>query len=219
VTAESWRCPLCNALADDARQHLADVHGVGSGPDRFGLRQAARPARPTPRKGPYPVMPDPRETEDDPPAAADDEVSEPPLTWRKVPRPVDADAPGLPGRPVRLPARRTRPPSEPAEPPPAKPEPLPPEAAILRLICDTLDGVDAAKLHDRLLALPGVESATIDLYDRTIDLYLDHRKAAPRPLVALAAGRIRLPIRLAELHRAAPRGERLGDATRIYVVQ
>ena len=41
VTAESWRCPLCNMLADDARQHLAEAHGLGSGPDRFGLRQAA----------------------------------------------------------------------------------------------------------------------------------------------------------------------------------
>jgi hypothetical protein len=218
VTAESWRCPLCNAVADDARQHLADVHGVGSGPDRFGLRQAARPARPTPRVL-RPVTPDPYDPEDVLPSPADDEDAAPPLTWRKAPRSVDADVPRLPGRPVRLPSRRTLPPSEAPAVPPAKPEPLPPEAAVLRLICETLDGVDAAKLHDRLVALPGVESATLDLYDRTVDLYLDRSNATPRHLVAMVAGRIRLPVRSAELHRAAPRGERLGDATRIYVVQ
>src|SRR3954447_13073002 len=61
VTAGSWRCPLCKELADDARQHLADAHGVGSGPDRFGLRDATRPA---PGRGPRPLPSD--EPADDP---------------------------------------------------------------------------------------------------------------------------------------------------------
>jgi hypothetical protein len=59
----------------------------------------------------------------------------------------------------------------------------------------------------------------MDLYDRTIDLFIDRTRATPRHLVALVAGRLRLPIHRAELHRAAPRGERLGDETRIYVVE
>jgi hypothetical protein len=103
--------------------------------------------------------------------------------------------------------------------PPAKPDPLPPDAAVLRLICDTLDGIDVLKLHYRLVALPAVESATMDLYDRTVDLFIDRTRATPRHLVAVAAGRLRLPIRRAELHRAAPRGTPLGDTTRIYVVE
>jgi hypothetical protein len=102
---------------------------------------------------------------------------------------------------------------------PARPEPLPPDASILRLICDSLDGVDASALHDRLAALPGVESVTIDLYARTVDLYLDRKRATVRPLVALVAGRVRLPIKSAELHQAAAPGQRLGEETRIYVVQ
>ena len=231
VTAESWRCPLCKALADDARQHLADVHGVGSGPDRFGLRDAtrARPPVPPGRSRPRPMPPD-----DETPGqeGASDGAADPPLVWRRAPRPrpprrsgsEDGGASfgaGQIGQPARL--RKPRPPLDlPLDPEavrPAKPEPLPPDAAVLRLICDSLDGVDAAALHDRLLALPGVESVAIDLYDRTVDLYLDRQRVTVRPLVALVAGRVRLPIKTAELHRAAVPGERLGDATRIYVVQ
>lgn len=102
---------------------------------------------------------------------------------------------------------------------PAKPPPLPPDAAVLRLICETLEGVDAGVLRDRLLELPGVESVALDLYEGTVDLYLDRARASVRHLVAMASSRIRLRVKTAELHRAAERGQRLGEATRIYVVQ
>jgi hypothetical protein len=227
VTDESWRCPLCNMLADDARQHLADVHGVGSGPDRFGLRKAAPPGQSAPRRGPRPLPPDTDDGPDGAAPSADDEAIIPPLTWRRAERPRErplsidgvVDGSGFPGRPARLPRRRAGGAREPGELPPAKPDPLPPEAAVLRLIVDTLDGVDASKLHDRLVALPAVESATMDLYARTIDLFIDRTRATPRHLVAQVAGRLRLPVRRAELHRSAPRGEPLGDETRIYIVE
>jgi hypothetical protein len=207
VTDGSWRCPLCKAFADDARQHLADVHGVGAGPDRFGLRDAARP-RPTPPRGRSVPRPFPPDDADSPGLDGEsDGVADPPLIWRRAPRPRRA--------PRRLPDL----PLDPEAVKPAKPEPLPPDAAVLRLVCETLDGVDASVLHDRLVALPGVESAAIDLYDRTIDLYLDRERATVRPLVALVVNRVRLPIRAAELHRPAAPGQRLGDATRLYVVQ
>jgi hypothetical protein len=207
VTTGSWRCPLCKAVADDARQHLADVHGVGSGTDRFGLRDAVRP-RPTPPRGRSVPRPRPRDDEEAPGLDGESDGSaEPILTWRRAPRPRPRPRP------------RTDLPLDPEAVRPARPAPLPPDAAILRLVCETLDGVDAAALHDRLVALPGVESAAIDLYGRTVDLYLDRTKATPRHLVTLAAGRVRLPVRLAELHRAAPPAQPLGDATRIYVVQ
>jgi len=225
VTAGPWRCPLCDTLADDPRQHLADAHGVGSGPDRFGLRDAARPA---PGRGPRPLPADDAAGGDDLSVTGED-VPESPLVWRRAPRPrprsgssgtngTASIGSGQASRP-RSPSRRTRSVDNAEDVRPARPEPLPPEAAVLRLVCDSLDGVDVAKLHDRLVALPGVDAVTIDLYDRTVDLYLDRARATPRPLVTLAATRVRLPIRLAELHRAAPRGERLGEATRIYVLQ
>lgn len=229
MTAESWRCPLCKALADDARQHLADVHGVGAGPDRFGLRDATRSRPPTPRGRSVP-RPLPA-TDDEAPGAIgqSDGAADPPLTWRRAPRPRprqgsgDGDASAGTGwsstRSARPSRRRTElPPLNPDAVRPTRPEPLPPDAAVLRLICDTLDGVDASALHDRLVALPGVESATLDLYASTVDLYLDRKHATVRPLIALVAGRVRLPIKAAELHRAAEPGQRLGDATRIYVV-
>lgn len=103
--------------------------------------------------------------------------------------------------------------------PPSRPAPLPPDAAVLRLICESLDGVDASALRDRLLDLPGVESVALDLYARTADLYLDRTRATPPHLVAMARERIRLPVRAAELHRAAEKGQPLGAATLIYVVQ
>ena len=231
MTAGSWRCPLCHTLADDARQHLVEAHGVGSGPDRFGLRDAARPSS---RPGPRPLPADDRAEADDPLASGDplvsgDDTPEPPLVWRRVPRPrsrpTSRGANGIAsigsaqGSRPRPSSRRARSTDDVEDVRPARPEPLPADAAILRLACDDLDGVDVAKLHDRLVALPGVESVTIDLYGRTVDLYLDRARATPRHLVTLASTRVRLPIRLAELHRAAPRGERLGESTRIYVVQ
>ena len=75
----------------------------------------------------------------------------------------------------------------------ACPVPLPPDAAVLRLVCDTLEGVDALALRDRLLELPGVDSVALDLYARTADLYLDRRRATPSHLVAMARERVRLP--------------------------
>jgi hypothetical protein len=103
--------------------------------------------------------------------------------------------------------------------PPARPVPLPPDAAVLRLVCETLDGVDAAALRDRLLNLPGVESVSLDLYGRTADLYLDRQRATPPHLVAMARERVRLPVRAAELHRAPEPGQSLGAATLLFVVQ
>jgi hypothetical protein len=222
VTADSWRCPLCNALAESAREHLAEAHGVGSGRDRCGLRDAVkRDPRRTSRDD------TPAEPEEDPPresrsssfgppvwrrvppapgrsgGAGRGQLDEPPLTWRKAPRPASS-------------RRRT---GEPSEAAPQKPIPLPPDAAVLRLVCDPLDGVDAQALGDRLRALPGVESVTLDLYARTVDLYLNRAKATAAHLVALARERVRLPVRAAEVHRAAERGHSLGAATLIYVVQ
>lgn len=214
MTEGSWRCPLCKALAEDARTHLADVHGVGGGADRFGLREAARPERRQPSRRP----PDSEGSEDDPPPVS-------PPVWRRVAPPRDRDGHGsssLEGwtwTPGRRPRRAPRPPAEPPEMAPAKPPPLPPDAAVLRLICETLEGVDASVLRDRLLELPGVESVALDLYEGTVDLYLDRARASVRHLVAMASSRIRLRVRTAELHRAAERGQRLGEATRIYVVQ
>ena len=102
---------------------------------------------------------------------------------------------------------------------PAKPVPLPPDAAVLRLVCETLDGMDAQVLRDRLLNLPGVESVALDLYARTADLFLDRRRATPPHLVAMARERIRLPVRAAELHRSPERGQSLGADTLLFVIQ
>jgi hypothetical protein len=102
---------------------------------------------------------------------------------------------------------------------PAKPIPLPPDASVLRLVCEALDGVDAQALRDRLLDLQGVESVALDLYARTADLYLDRRRATPPHLVAMARERIRLPVRAAELHRAPEPGQTLGAGTLLFVIQ
>ncbi|MCC6176415.1 MAG: hypothetical protein IT305_14000 [Chloroflexi bacterium] len=193
MTDALWKCPLCGTSAPSARDHLAEAHGLGTGaPDRFGLRDATRPSAPPnrPSSRPRPTPPESRQLDG-------------PIELRPRPRPHR--------RPLAAAGREP-------EVKPAKRAPLPPDAAILRLICETLEGVDAARLHDRLVALPGVESATIDLYGRTIDLYLDHERATPSHLVTLATARLRLPVETAEIHRAAPRGMPLGDATRIYVV-
>jgi hypothetical protein len=237
VSSPSWRCPLCNVLADDARTHLAEVHAVGGSDDRFGLRDAAR-RQPPPRPG---------RDDDQEDAASDDHVDgvvggpserppsrfEPPV-WRRVPPPTprrgrspgsarstDAESSesGLTWRRARRPASTRRASGEPPEMPPAKPVPLPPDAAVLRLVCETLDGVDAQALRDRLLDLPGVDSVALDLYARTADLYLDRRRATPPHLVAMARERIRLPVRAAELHRAAGPGQMLGAGTLLFVVQ
>jgi hypothetical protein len=102
---------------------------------------------------------------------------------------------------------------------PGRPIPLPPDAAVLRLVCDELAGVDVVELQGRLADLPGVESAAVDLYARTIDLFLDRRRATPSHLVALATERLRLPVVSAELHRAPDPGAALGEATRIFILR
>ena len=209
-------------LAESARDHLAEAHGVGGGQDRFGLRDAVKRDPRRSSRDDTPIEPDedpPRESSTSfgppvwrrvPPAPDRYGYSRPgdaqldqPLTWRKAPRPASS-------------RRRT---GEPSEVAPQKPVPLPPDAAVLRLICDTLDGVDAQKLGDRLRALPGVESVALDLYARTVDLYVDRAKASASHLVALARERVRLPVRAAEVHREAPRGEGLGPGTLLYIVQ
>jgi hypothetical protein len=162
-----WRCPLCGALAASGPEHLRSEHGLGgSGEDRFGLRQAARPRPPRPA--------------------------------RRRPRAGGA---------IR----------EPTESPP-RPVPLPPDAAVLRLVCESLDGLDAARLQARLADLAGVDSVAVDLYERTVDLFLDRRRTAPPHLVALAMERVGLPVVTAELHRAPPAGAKLGEQTRLLVV-
>ncbi|MBA2448465.1 MAG: hypothetical protein H0V51_10625 [Chloroflexi bacterium] len=90
---------------------------------------------------------------------------------------------------------------------------------MLRLVCESLDGIDPAQLQTRLAELQGVESAAIDLYERTVDLYLDRRRAAPPHLVTLATERVGLPVVAAELHRAPPSGARLGPSTLLFVVR
>jgi hypothetical protein len=220
VTDELWRCPLCNTLAPSARDHLAEAHSVGGGRDRFGLRDAVKHDPRRSSRDDTPLEPDDAPPQSSsfgppvwrrvPPAPHRDGSARPsdpqlgqPLTWRKAPRPASS-------------RRRT---GEPSEAAPQKPIPLPPDAAVLRLICDSLDGIDAHALGDRLRALPGVESVTLDLYARTVDLYLNRTKATAAHLVALARERVRLPVRAAEVHRAPERGHGLGAATLIYVVQ
>jgi hypothetical protein len=232
VTSPSWRCPLCNELADEARAHLAAVHGVGGDRDRFGLRDAVR--RPSSRPG---------RDEDREDGADDDQIIRPPErpatsfeppVWRRVPpapprrgrssrpRPADDDQstdPPLTWRRAPRPAASRRSSGEPTERPPAKPIPLPPDASVLRLVCESLEGVDAQALRDRLLDLQGVESVALDLYARTVDLYLDRRRATPPHLVAMARERIRLSVRAAELHRAPEPGQSIGAGTLLFVIQ
>ena len=132
------------------------------------------------------------------------------------PRPVPRRRPSLTAgaRPIRH-----RSPTTDAETaPPPKTPPLPPDAAVLRLVCETLDGGDLAGLQVRLAELAGVDSVAIDLYERTIDLFLDRRRAAPPHLVALASERVGLPVVVAELHRAPASGAWLGDETFLLVV-
>jgi hypothetical protein len=230
VTTESWRCPLCNALAESARDHLAQEHGVGSDRDRFGLRDAVRREPPAPSRDP--------DQDEAPPSRPENGAPERPRTtfeppvWRRVP-PVaprrrsganrsnddSSDEPGLTWRRARRPSSSRRTTGEPPEMTPARPVPLPPDAGVLRLVCETLDGVDAQALRDRLLDLPGVESVALDLYTRTVDLYLDRRRATPPHLVAMARERVRLPVRAAELHRAAGPGQSIGAATLLWVIQ
>ena len=227
MTSPSWRCPLCNTLAENAREHLSDVHGVGGGQDRFGLRDAVRQPRRTERDD-EPEVSD--ASADNPPAEAPGGQFGPPI-WRRIaPSPgrrrgVDRPADDEPSPDAPLTWRRApRPPSSrprrvPSDGAPSKPVPLPPDAAVLRLVCETLEGADTQVLRDRLLALSGVESVAIDLYARTIDLYLDRARATATHLVAMARERVRLPVRTAELHRAPEKGQSLGAGTLIFVVQ
>ena len=129
---------------------------------------------------------------------------------RPGPRPVSSAS--------TRPARRRRPTADPDTAPPAKPAPLPAEAAVLRLVCEALDGGELARLQVRLAELAGVDSVAVDLYERTVDLFLDRQRAAPPHLVALATERVGLPVISAELHRAPRPGARLGDDTRLLVV-
>ncbi len=101
---------------------------------------------------------------------------------------------------------------------PARRTPLPSDAGVLRLLCESLEGRDAGSLQARLAELPGVEAAAIDLYDRTVDLFIDPRRAAPPHLVALTTERLGLPVVGAELHRRPPAGASLGDQSRLLVL-
>lgn len=199
---------------------------MGGGPDRLGLRDAAR------RRSTPPPHPAPDEPVTPPGVGDDDEAglgAGPPI-WRRVPPArtrrtdgsagADGSGPDLAGwRTARPAGRRPRLRSQPAELAPPRPAPLPPDAAVLRLVCDPLEGVDAGSLQTRLLDLAGVQSVAIDLYDRTVDLYLDRARAAPAHLVALATERLRLPVRSAEIHRAAAPGQKLGDETRLFLLK
>ena len=193
---ERWRCPLCRELAADPASHLRAAHGVGGTQDRFGLRDAARheTGRPPP-PGPDGAAGDGMRAPD----AAPDRIRPRPTPHRSI-------------RPRRTPVS--------AEPdlPPARPAPLPAEAAVLRLVCQSLEGVDVAELQQRLADLPGIEAATIDLYARTADLFIDRRRAAPPHLVTLAMERIGLAVTTAELHRAPRPGQKLDQSTRLLVV-
>jgi hypothetical protein len=193
---ESWRCPLCRAVAADPAEHLRAAHGVGGNQDRFGLRDAARHGTgrpPTPGSD----------------GASSDGAGAPALgRGRLRPRP----GPRRSIRPRRAPAS--------IEPdlPPARPAPLPADAAVLRLVCESLEGVDVAQLQQRLADLPGIEAVTIDLYARTADLFFDRNRAAPPHLVTLAMERIGLAVTGAELHRAPTPGHKLDDSTLLLVV-
>jgi hypothetical protein len=139
------------------------------------------------------------------PAAADPRPS--------LPRPI------APPSSPRFRRRRTSEPAEDADVAPARPMPLPADAAVLRLLCDELAGLDVVTLQGRLADLPGVESAAVDLYDRTIDLFLDRQRATPSHLIALATERLGVPVLSAELHRSPPTGARLGDDTRLAILR
>jgi hypothetical protein len=89
---------------------------------------------------------------------------------------------------------------------------------VLRLCCESLDGREAGSLQAGLAGLYGVESATVDLYSGTIDLFLDVRRATPTHLVAMANERFDLSLVGAELHRRPPSGSSLGEATRLVVL-
>ena len=194
--SEGWRCPLCREVAADPAAHLRAAHGVGGNRDRFGLRDAARHG--TGR----PATPGTDGTPSDG-VGARGEAPE-----RLRPRPM----PRRSIRPRRVPA-----PGEP-DVPPARPAPLPADAAVLRLVCESLEGVDVAQLQQRLADLPGIEAVTIDLYERTADLFIDRHRAAPPHLVTLAMERIGLAVSTAELHRAPGPGQKLGESTRLFVV-
>ena len=212
------------------------MHGVGGERDRFGLREAARRQAPRPGRDADQdddVRDGAADGRDDRPPERSPIPFEPPI-WRRIPTSPsrrgrssgpgrstgdESAEPGLTWRRARRPAGTRRLAGEPPEMPPAKPIPLPPDAAVLRLVCETLDGVDAQALRDRLLDLPGVESVALDLYARTADLYLDRRRATPPHLVAMARERIRLPVRAAELHRSPEGGQSLGAGTLLFVIQ
>ncbi len=102
--------------------------------------------------------------------------------------------------------------------PPARPAPLPPDAAVLRLLCEGLEDRELASLQARLAELSGVEAATIDVYGGTIDLFIDRNRATPAHLVAMATERFRLPVRGAEIHRRPSPGAALGEDTRLLAL-
>lgn len=198
----SWRCPLCGEVATDAADHLKAAHGVGGTQDRFGLREAARHGTGRP------------ETPGRDGAGANG-------TGSNGAGPVGGSDQPLP-RPRPRPRRSIRPSRRPdsldPDVRPARPAPLPPDAAVLRLVCESLDGVDAGALQRRLAELPGIESVTLDLYERTADLFIDRHRAAPPHLVALVMERIGLAVTAAELHRAPHPGQKIGNTTLLRIV-
>jgi len=239
IESGGWRCPLCHEPADDPAAHLKTVHGVGGARDRFGLRDAARP--PTPPA----ASPEGSDADADAPVAEGDgndgtptghsaihgtatrgggslgtpAIDEPPDSANGAA--TNGPRPALPRpRPAtrRSLSRKRFPASGEPVVQPARPAPLPADAAVLRLNCEGLDGVDAGRLQQRLAELPGIEAVTIDLYDRTADLFIDRPRAAPPHLVTLAMERIGLAVATAELHRSPRPGEKLGDGTLLFVV-
>ncbi len=89
---------------------------------------------------------------------------------------------------------------------------------MLRLVCDALEGTDLAQLHARLTDLAGVDAVAINLYEQTVDLFLDRRRASPPHLVALAIERVGLAVTTAELHRAPDPSTKIGADTRLLTV-
>ena len=128
---------------------------------------------------------------------------------------VQEHGPRAPKPPRRSGVRVEEPPLE-----PPRPAPLPEEASVLRLLCGSLEGVDLADLQARVTQLAGVESVAVDLYEGTVDLFLDRSRAAAVPhLVALATERVGLVVVAAELHRAPSAGAKLGRDTFLVVVR
>ncbi|MFN8523704.1 MAG: hypothetical protein U0821_11460 [Chloroflexota bacterium] len=101
---------------------------------------------------------------------------------------------------------------------PGRPPPLPPDAAVLRLVCDEPFTSDLSALQARLTGFVGVQSVAIDLYARTVDLYIDRRRAMVGHLMALARERARLVVLRGEVHREPKGGGTPNKSTRLFDV-